>query len=423
MKTLLFITTRLFWPADSGRKVVLYNYCKGAAEQLGYEVHLFSFLEGGQEPGDISRKPDFISSVTLASPVSPLEKAKNMAGVLMDGRTPFQCCLFESAANHAALDDLVRTLQPDVVVADMIRLAPYIDSPACRSVATVVNFDDLLSKRYRRQVGKTGESVLGKYGEQASGLLRRISGGPLKDAVLAIEASRCERAEGYYAEVADASLFISPIEAGEFASRADASACFCATMGADVLDTVGQDGPWFYDFGFVGNMHTAANQDSLRFLVGEVLPLLPGCSLRVIGVCPDGVMEAYKGNPAVSFAGRVDSIAEHLGQCKMLLAPFAYGSGIKTKVLEAMGMGVSVVTNSIGLEGIAACPGIDVLCADDAEGLAREARRLLADEAFRRGIAESGRAYVAENHTWDKSIDDLGKCFDYAIGQSARRRG
>lgn len=35
------------------------------------------------------------------------------------------------------------------------------------------------------------------------------------------------------------------------------------------------------------------------------------------------------------------------------MCPMAYGSGIKTKILETMAMGLPVVTNSIGDEGLA----------------------------------------------------------------------
>ena len=117
----------------------------------------------------------------------------------------------------------------------------------------------------------------------------------------------------------------------------------------------------------------------------------------------------------MSFTGWVDSIAENLRQCTALLAPFAYGSGIKTKVLEAMGMGVPVVTNSVGLEGLFVERGVEALCADAPEDLADEARRLLEDEGFRASVAEAGREYVKRCHTWKKSIEDLGGCLDFAL--------
>lgn len=414
MKTILVISTRIFWPPDSGHKVVLYNYCKGLAEKLGYKVHILSFLEGGQVPEDAKLLPDFISSVTLAEPITRGEKIGNLIAALGRKDMPFQCCLYQSASNRNLVRDTVEALDPDIVMADMIRLAPYIDGITAHRSAKVIYFEDLLSRRYFRQVGQTGANVLGAYGRQASSLLSDIANGPLKDTVLRTEAIRMERAEDRYVRIADAALFISPIEAEALSRRAGCKNCFSATMGAEVSETVNLDTPKQYDLGFVGNMHTSANQDTLRYLVYEVLPYLPGKTLHVIGVCPDEVVDEYKDITDVSFTGRVDSIVRELGQCSIMLAPFAYGTGIKTKVLEAMGMGVPVVTNPIGLEGIAAERGREVLCADTPKGLAIEAEKLLDDGQLRKSVAEAGQVYVKKFHTWAGSVENLGHCLEFA---------
>ena len=37
-KRLIFVTSRLPWPTNSGRKVSLYHYCRGLHEKYGYEI-------------------------------------------------------------------------------------------------------------------------------------------------------------------------------------------------------------------------------------------------------------------------------------------------------------------------------------------------------------------------------------------------
>lgn len=414
MKSVLYVTTRLFWPADSGRKVSLYHYCKGMRDQLGYDVHIFSFLEGDQSLGMASAKPDFISSVTIASEVSLAEKCMNIAKALLDNSMPLQCCLFMSRKNRDALRRLTEKINPDFIIFDMVRLAPYIEVLRDFGIPMVINFDDLLSKRYNRQLEITGGNVLGKYGEKASGVMGKLANGPFKKAILGSEAKRVAQAEDKFGDLADACLFVSPIEAGEFDARVGERKCFAATMGAETIGSIAPNTEKVYDFGFVGNMHTSANQDSLRYLVDEVLSLLPDATLRVIGVCPEVVESQYASNGNVSFTGCVDSVANSLGQCSIMLAPFAYGTGIKTKVLEAMALGIPVVTNSIGLEGIAVSIGEGVLCADTPEGLAEEALSLLKNDVLRVQIAEAGRKYIQCNHTWEKSIASIGECLTFA---------
>ncbi|MGN8929143.1 glycosyltransferase family 4 protein [Collinsella sp. HCP28S3_E12] len=420
-KKLVFITTRLFWPADSGRKVSLYHYCKGLHERLGYDVYIYSFLEGDQTREDASEHPSFITDVRVSKPVVVGRKLKNLATALLKPSMPLQCALYWSKENSGAIREYCEEINPDVVIIDMVRLAPYMDSLDGLKLPVVLDYDDLLSKRYERQIGKSGGNVLGKYGTQACGLMRTAVSNPwLKNLVLHLESKRVERAEDSYARRADAVLFVSPIEASELNERLGFKKCFDATLGAEIVD-LGESLPdVIYDLGFVGNMHTAANQASLDYICNEVLPLLPVSTLRVIGVCPDDVSERYKSNPKVSFSGKVDSIVSELMKCKILLAPFAYGTGIKTKVLEAMGMGVPVVTNSIGIEGMTCEPGIEVEIAETAKELSSICANLLGNPEQCRAVGLAGKAYVRRCHDWNTSIENLGRCLEFALNGKAR---
>lgn len=416
-KKVLFITTRLFWPADSGRKVVLWNYCKGLHDELNYDVHLYSFLEHDQKREMVESKPSFISNVSIAKPVSMIAKIKNLVQSFFDKNYPMQCALYVDRDNANSIKSVAHDLQPDVVIVDMIRLAPYIEVLADYSCAKIIDFDDLLSKRYFRQIGETKGNVLGKYVESSpNNVSALINCSLIKNWILKTESAKCKRGELLYYEEYDASLFISSIETREINSIAKGDKAFCATMGAEVYPMINTNYvKWIYDCAFVGNMNTAANQDSLRLIVNNVLPKMPGKSLCVIGVCPDSVIARYRDNKSVVFTGCVESVYDSLLKCKVLLAPIIYGSGIKTKILEAMGMGIPVVTNSVGLEGIDANVGSEVMCGESPQEIADLALSLLENQELRLSVGEAGRQYIERNHQWDRSIRDLGECISYAL--------
>lgn len=417
-KKLVFITTRLFWPADSGRKVSLYHYCKGLHEQLGYDVYLYSFLEGDQRVEDASSHPGFIAGTRVAKPIAKGTKLKNLVLAFPKPDAPFQCALYWSKGNRDAIREFCEEIAPDVVVIDMVRLAPYMDVLDGLNLPVVLDYDDLLSKRYERQMGGSGGNIFGKYGTQMPGLMRTItSNRHLKNFVLRLESKRVKRAEDEYARRADAVLFVSPIETVELNERLNTNKCFNATLGVEVNVVKGSLPDTAFDFGFVGNMHTAANQASLDYICEEVLPLLPDTTLRVIGVCPEDIARRYSSFPRVRFSGRVESIADELLKCRVMLAPFAYGTGIKTKVLEAMGIGVPVVTNSIGIEGMTCKPGVEVEVGETAQEIASACKALLIDSEKRRAVGLAGREYVRRCHDWRTSIEGLGKCLDYAKRQ------
>mgnify|MGYP002240203480 CR=1 FL=1 len=64
----------------------------------------------------------------------------------------------------------------------------------------------------------------------------------------------------------------------------------------------------------------------------------------------------------VTFTGRVEDVRDYLEECSVFVCPMTFGSGIKTKNLEAMAMGLPVVTTSIGAENINAQNGRDWIC-------------------------------------------------------------
>lgn len=417
-KRLLFVTTRLFWPADSGRKVVLWNYCKGLSEQLGYEVRLFSFLEGDQKATLVNEAPGFISAVKLAQPLSYSEKAFGLIKALCRrSLDPFQCALYVSARNKTMLKEYCDLYKPDVIIVDMVRLAPYIDAFEDFPASRIIDFDDLLSKRYMRQVdvSDSGSNVLGKYSESASSIFTSLLNVSwVKRAVLKAEAKRVAAAEVAYATRYDASILISEVETRELSKAVGLPSVFTATMGTCAYPYVPEDERDIkYDCCFIGNMETAANQDSLNEIAKDLLPLIPGITLRVIGRCPEAIKVEYCNHLQISFSDWVDDMGAAVRECKVMLAPLTYGTGIKTKILEAMAFGMPVVTNSIGMEGIDYKDRDICFCGDNVEDLVSMIMELLRDSELRRRLAINAARFVETEHRWEKSVEQIEMCIDY----------
>jgi glycosyltransferase involved in cell wall biosynthesis len=86
--------------------------------------------------------------------------------------------------------------------------------------------------------------------------------------------------------------------------------------------------------------------------------------------------------PGVEWRGTVPSATEFLRQLGVLLYPLGRGSGAKIKVLEALALGVPIVTTPDGAEGIGSRDGLVVDTDDDA--LAAATIALLGDAAARK---------------------------------------
>ncbi|WEK44117.1 MAG: glycosyltransferase family 4 protein [Candidatus Sphingomonas colombiensis] len=152
---------------------------------------------------------------------------------------------------------------------------------------------------------------------------------------------------------------------------------------------------------FIGGAF-AANVEALRWLLDEVWPLvrkaLPAARLRVVGKVAD--VSGLNWPEGAERVGFVDDVADEYRAARVALAPLLFGSGIKIKVVEALGHGVPVVATGCGADGIEHAPPAALAIVDRAEDFAasvvaaltaddqREARaaaRRFANENFARG--------------------------------------
>ena len=107
----------------------------------------------------------------------------------------------------------------------------------------------------------------------------------------------------------------------------------------------------------------------------------------------------------------VEDLRKVLGSCELFLSPIAHGSGIKTKILEALAMGLPVITNTLGAEGLSVVDGEELLVRVTPETTAEAVEELLSDPERCRKMGEAGRAYIASRHTWDivwQKFADMG---------------
>lgn len=100
--------------------------------------------------------------------------------------------------------------------------------------------------------------------------------------------------------------------------------------------------------------------------------------------------------PGVEWRGTVPSATDFLRELGVLLYPLGRGSGAKIKVLEALALGVPIVTTPDGAEGIGGRSGLVV---DTDDGVLADATvALLADAAARQAAGAAAHETFGEHH-------------------------
>jgi len=109
---------------------------------------------------------------------------------------------------------------------------------------------------------------------------------------------------------------------------------------------------------FNGLLNYGPNLDALKAILKKINPLLLQKQLRYkILVCGKGLPEEFHGLDAwresnIIYAGFVDDIAAHFKAADVFLNPVMSGGGVKTKMVEAIAYGTTVVSMESGAAGI-----------------------------------------------------------------------
>ncbi len=167
---------------------------------------------------------------------------------------------------------------------------------------------------------------------------------------------------------------------------------------------------------FMGSMDYEPNRDALDYFLKNIWPMLhahlPSLELLVVG--GGHVPGTYRRVSGVSFAGFVPSVFEAVRHCKALVAPIRYAGGTPSKILDAMGYGIPVLTTPQAVAGIGgAVPGTNVLtvAASDIGGWVTTIQKVVTDDALRSALSKNARQLILETYSAPVAEDAFRKRF------------
>ena len=131
-------------------------------------------------------------------------------------------------------------------------------------------------------------------------------------------------------------------------------------------------------------------------------------------------MRALGDLPGVTVTGSVPDVRPYIRSSALMVAPLAIARGTQNKILEAMGMGVPVVTSSAAAGGVDAEAERHFLVADSAADIAAAVLRIVEQPELRARLATDGRARMLSHHAWPRSMQRLDGIIERCL---AARRG
>lgn len=150
---------------------------------------------------------------------------------------------------------------------------------------------------------------------------------------------------------------------------------------------------------FVGS-NTAPNVLGLQWFLDEVWPLIRQSDPQAVVNVAGGVCNAVRTNAeGVRLLGFVSDLDALYRDAAVVISPLQVGSGLKIKLIEALGKGKAIVATSTTVEGVEAEVADAVFVRDDAAGFAESVLRLLDDSELRQARCEAALATANRHFT------------------------
>lgn len=383
---ILYLAHRIPYPPNKGDKLRAFRQIQYLARS--HRLWCACFID---DPDDLVHVPALraycheLAALRL-SRASALLRA---AAGLTTGAT-FTESFYSSTSMKRFLDDWLRQVQFDAVVAFSSAMAPYaLRIPAPRRI---LDFCDLDSRKWR------------DYAASSPLWLRPL---------YTLEAARLARREREWISAFDDSILITPREVDLLPPPLRPRVHVISNGVSDSPDVQTAVSHRSADpvVGFLGQMNYKPNIDAVLWFARRCLPVLhmlhPRITFRIVGRHPTRAVRGLARLAGVEVIGEVPDAAAELRRFSVCIAPLHIARGLPNKVLEAFAAGVPVVTTSAVAAALIIRNEVEALIADDPESFSAAVYRLLHDKALAARITAVAEQFVHRNHQWKNELQRL----------------
>jgi sugar transferase (PEP-CTERM/EpsH1 system associated) len=162
---------------------------------------------------------------------------------------------------------------------------------------------------------------------------------------------------------------------------------------------------------FVGRMDYYPNQQCMFEFCTKVLPRVqaarPSQKLVIVGANPSSAVQRLGKVSGVTVTGSVPDVRPFLRRAALTVAPLNIARGTQNKILEAMAMGIPVVTSRVAAGGVDASSPEHFLTASTPEEYAAAILGIIENPAERGRLSLAGRKRILAHHDWKTSMQRL----------------
>lgn len=173
----------------------------------------------------------------------------------------------------------------------------------------------------------------------------------------------------------------------------------------------------------IGTMFWLPNSEGVSWWLCEgyeqLRAICPDVTYDIVGARPPRALQMLaKHYEGVKLHGYVADVVPFWTSTSALAVPILSGGGVRVKILEAMAMGVPVISTTIGCEGLDVRNGEHLLVADTPESFAYACARVLRDKELALRLAQNARQLILQRYDAKVALRSLDEIYE-----RARRKG
>lgn len=382
---ILVVLSRFPYPLEKGDKLRAFYQLKGLAKE--HEIILCAISDQKIKPEWIKEIKPFCSELHVFDLKKPLIYW-NTAKQIFTGK-PFQIGYFFQNHIQRRINELIEKSQPDHIFSQLVRTADYVKNH--HQISKTIDYMDALGKGMFRRA------------EISTGIRKKL---------FQIEGKRLTEYENRIFDYFNHHTIISEQDR-QFISHPQNQGIHIISNGIDSsFFEEKQKDQISHDLVFTGNMNYPPNVECACFIHDQILPHLPETTqLLLSGANPHERVLALDNHKNVKVTGWVDDIRDSYRKGKIFVAPLFIGTGLQNKLLEAMAMGLPVITTTLANNALKAKPDQEILIANSAREFTDKIQLLLTDSQRYQELSKNGQSFVKDQFSWESSIEELNKVF------------
>ena len=380
---ILTLCNKIPFPAKDGYSIAVMNLANAFSEK-GNEVRILA-MNTSKHPLDeknitshIKKRFDFRSvrvNNKINAPAAFIKLVQNRS---------YNVSRFVSKKYDAALKTILAEFKPDLVQLEGLYLTPYIGTIRNNSTALISlrahNVEHLVWQRNSEQeksfVKKVYLKVLAKQ-------LKRYESDVIGKCDLIVPVTNND-AELFLKIAPKIKMHVSPVSFDDI-----------------ILKFKGR-APEPNSLFFIGTLDWLPNLDGLSWFLENVWKDLskrfPESKFYIAGKNMPPFFTKMK-LQNVFVVGEVKDAYEFMGSKHIMIAPLFSGGGMRVKIIEAMALGKTIISTSVGAEGIEVVNGKNILIANDAIGFIAQISNCLTDTIYAHQLGEQAALSAGKHYS------------------------